>query len=78
MAAQKAKIAQQQAMLQGAGGVLTQGVAQIGTYGGLAGIEDKLQGLLGGTSFAKPSSQSTQGIDPKMIQAFMQLMSQEK
>jgi hypothetical protein len=77
MAAEKAKIGQQQATLQGAGGILTQGVSQIGTYGGLAGMEDKLQGLLGGTSFAKPSSQSAQGIDPKMIQAFMQLMSQQ-
>ena len=78
MAAEKAKIGQQQAMLQGAGGVLTQGVSQIGTYGGLAGMEDKLQGLLGGTSFAKPSSQSTEGVDPKLIQAFMQFMSQQK
>lgn len=78
MAAEKAKVGQQQAILQGAGGILTQGISQIGTYGGLAGIEDKLQGLLGGTAFSKPSAQSTQGIDPKMIQAFMQFMSQQK
>jgi hypothetical protein len=70
MAAQKAKTAQQQAMLQGAGGVLTQGVAQIGTYGGLAGMEDKLQGLLSGTSFAKPAA-TAQTDYAKMLQGLM-------
>jgi hypothetical protein len=78
MAAEKAKIAQQQATLQGVGGLITQGVGMIGTYGGMADAGDKLQGLLGGTSFAKPATQSAQGIDPKMLQAFMQFMSQQK
>jgi hypothetical protein len=78
MAAEKAKIAQQQAMLQGIGGAITQGAAMYGTYGGFADAGDQLQGLLGGTVFGKPAAQSTQGIDPKMLQAFMQLMGQQK
>jgi hypothetical protein len=78
MAAEKAKIAQQQAMLQGVGGLITQGAGMIGTYGGVADAGDQLQGLLGGTAFGKPTAQSTQGIDPKMLQAFMQFMSQQQ
>ena len=78
MAAEKAKIAQQQAMLQGVGGLITQGAGMIGTYGGVANAGDQLQGLLGGTIFGKPASQTTQGIDPKMIQAFMQLLGQQQ
>lgn len=78
MAAEKAKIAQQQAGLQGVGGLVTQGVGMIGTYGGLANEGDKLQTLLGGTSFARPATQTAQGIDPKMLQAIMQLMGQQK
>jgi hypothetical protein len=78
MAAEKAKIAQQQAMLQGVGGLITQGAGMIGTYGGVANAGDKLQGLLGGTIFGKPTTQTTQGIDPKMIQAIMQLLGQQQ
>jgi hypothetical protein len=78
MAAEKAKIAQQQAMLQGIGGAITQGAAMYGTYGGFADAGDQLQGLLGGTIFGKPTTQTTQGIDPKMIQAFMQLLGQQQ
>lgn len=78
MAAEKAKIAQQQAALQGIGGVITQGAGMIGTYGGLANQGDQLQTLLGGTSFAKPAAQNTQGIDPKTLMALMQLMGQQK
>jgi hypothetical protein len=78
MAAEKAKIAQQQAMLQGVGGLITQGAGMIGTYGGVANAGDQLQGLLGGTIFRQPSAQTTQGIDPKMIQAIMQLLGQQQ
>lgn len=78
MAAEKAKIAQQQAMLQGVGGLITQGAGMIGTYGGVANAGDKLQGLLGGTIFRQPAAQTTQGIDPKMIQAIMQLLGQQQ
>jgi len=78
MAAEKAKIAQQQAMLQGVGGLITQGAGMIGTYGGVANAGDQLQGLLGGTIFGQPTAQTTQGIDPKMIQAIMQLLGQQQ
>jgi len=78
MAAEKAKIAQQQAALQGAGGLVTQGMGMIGTYGDMANQGDQLKTLLGGTAFGKPAAQSTQGIDPKMLQAIMQLMGQQK
>jgi len=78
MAAEKAKIAQQQAMLQGVGGLITQGAGMIGTYGGVANAGDQLKGLLGGTIFRQPAAQSTQGIDPKMIQAIMQLLGQQQ
>ena len=78
MAAEKAKIAQQQAMLQGIGGAITQGAAMYGTYGGFADAGDQLQGLLGGTVFKQPTAQTNQGIDPKMIQAFMQLLGQQQ
>jgi hypothetical protein len=78
MAAEKAKIAQQQAMLQGVGGLITQGAAMYGTYGGFADAGDQLQGLLGGTVFRQPTAQTNQGIDPKMIQAFMQLLGQQQ
>jgi hypothetical protein len=78
MAAEKAKIAQQQSALQGAGGLITQGVGLIGTYGGFANQGDKLKTLLGGTSFAKPAAQSTQGVDLKTLQALMQLMGQQQ
>jgi hypothetical protein len=74
MAAEKAMIAQQQAALQGVGGLATQGMGMIGTYGGLANQGDQLQTLLGGTSFAKPAAQNTQGMDPKMMQAFAQFL----
>jgi len=78
MAAEKAKIAQQQAMLQGVGGMVTQGLGAINTYGtGIATPEDKIQGLLGGTSFARPAAQTAQGIDLKTLQALMQLMGQQ-
>ena len=79
MAADKAMIAQQQAMLQGAGGMITQGLGAINTYGtGIATPEDKIQGLLSGTSFARPAAQSTQGVDLKTLQALMQLMGQQQ
>lgn len=78
MAAEKANIAQQQAALQGLGGLVTQGVGMYGTYGGFANEGDKLQTLLGGTSFGKPVAQNTQGIDPKILMAFMQLMGQQQ
>lgn len=79
MAAEKSKIAQQQATLQGVGGMITQGIGAINTYGtGISTPEDKIQGLLGGTAFAKPAAQTAQGMDPKMLQAFMQFMSQQK
>lgn len=74
MAAEKAKIAQQQAALQGVGGMITQGLGAIGTYGGLATPDDKLQSLLGGTVFQRQSPQASQGIDPKMLAAFAQFM----
>ena len=73
-AAQKAMVAQQQAALQGVGGLITQGVGMIGTYGGSADEGDKLQGLLGGTSFGKPATQNAQGMDPKMMQAFAEFL----
>jgi hypothetical protein len=78
MAAEKAKVAQQQKALEAAGGIITQGVGMIGPYGGLSNPGDKIQGLLSGTSFEKTGDKSTQGIDPKMLQAFMQLMGQPK
>jgi hypothetical protein len=74
MAAEKAMVAQQQAALQGVGGLATQGMGMIGTYGGFANEGDKLQTLLGGTSFAKPATQNAQGMDPKMMQAFAQFL----
>lgn len=74
MAAEKAKIAQQQATLQGAGGLVTQGAGIIGTYGGLADAGDKLQGLLGNTLFAKPAATAAQGMDPNMMAAFSQFL----
>jgi hypothetical protein len=74
MAAEKAMIANQQAALQGLGGLATQGMGMIGTYGGLANQGDQLQTLLGGTSFAKPATQNAQGMDPKMMQAFAQFL----
>jgi hypothetical protein len=70
MAAEKAKIAQQQAGLQGVGGLVTQGVGMIGTYGGLANEGDKLQTLLGGTSFARPAA-TAQTDYAKMLQGLM-------
>jgi len=76
MAAEKAKIAQQQAMLQGIGGLVTQGAGMIGTYGGMADAGDKLQGLLGGTSFAKPATQSNQAQLLQMISQNPNLLSQ--
>ena len=74
MAAEKAMAAQQQAGLQGVGGMITQGAGMVGTYGGLANQGDQLQGLLGGTAFGKPAGQGTQGMDPKMMQAFAQFL----
>jgi hypothetical protein len=75
MAAEKAKIAQQQAMLQGVGGMVTQGLGAINTYGtGIATPDDKIKGLLEGTSFARPAAQTSQGMDPKMMQAFAQFL----
>jgi len=70
MAAEKAKIAQQQSALQGAGGLITQGVGLIGTYGGFANQGDQLQTLLGGTSFAKPAA-TAQTDYAKMLQGLM-------
>jgi hypothetical protein len=80
MAAEKAKIAQQQAALQGLGGLATQGVGMIGTYGGLANAGDQLQTLLGGTSFAKPAAQQSgfasllQGATPTQLQQIQQIL----
>lgn len=80
MAAEKAKIAQQQAGLQGVGGLVTQGMGLLGTYGGLANEGDKLQTLLGGTSFAKPAAQQSgfssllQGATPAQLQSIMQIL----
>jgi hypothetical protein len=71
MAAEKAKIAQQQAVLQGIGGLITQGAAQEGTYGGDSNPGDKLQGLLGG---ATSNKQSSQGGDADMMKAFAEFM----
>ena len=82
MAAEKAKIAQQQAALQGAGGLITQGVGLIGTYGGFANQGDKLQTLLGGTPFAKTAAQPSQAQLLQMISQnpnlLMQLLGQQK
>jgi hypothetical protein len=82
MAAEKAKIAQQQATLQGVGGLVTQGVGMIGTYGGLANEGDKLQTLLGGTSFARPTAQPNQAQLLQMLSQnpnlLMQLLGQQK
>jgi hypothetical protein len=72
MAAEKAKIAQQQATLQGAGGMITQGLGAINTYGtGIATPEDKIQGILGGTSFARPAA-TAQTDYAKILQGLMQ------
>lgn len=71
MAAEKAKIAQQQATLQGAGNLVTQGAGIVGTYGGMADAGDKLQTLLGGTSFAKPAA-TAQTDYAKILQGLMQ------
>jgi len=82
MAAEKAKIAQQQATLQGVGGLITQGAGMIGTYGGVADAGDKLQGLLGGTVFAKPSAQPNQAQLLQMLSQnpnlLIQLLGQQK
>ncbi len=83
MAAEKAKIAQQQAMLQGAGGMITQGLGAINTYGtGIATPDDKIQGLLSGTSFARPATQPNQAQLLQMISQnpnlLMQLLGQQK
>jgi hypothetical protein len=82
MAAEKAMVAQQQAALQGVGGIITQGVGMIGPYGGLANEGDKLQTLLGGTSFARPSAQPNQAQLLQMISQnpglLMQLLGQPK
>ena len=45
MAAEKAKIAQQQAAMQGVGNMITQGAGMVGTYGKMATPEDNLSGL---------------------------------
>lgn len=81
MAAEKSKIAQQQATLQGVGGLITQGAGMIGTYGGMADAGDKLQGLLGGTSFARPAAQPAtgfasllQGATPTQLQQIQQIL----
>jgi hypothetical protein len=81
MAAEKAKIAQQQAALQGVGGIITQGLGAINTYGtGIATPEDKIQGLLGGTSFARPAAQQSsfasllQGATPTQLQQIQQIL----
>lgn len=72
MAAEKAKIAQQQATLQGAGGMITQGLGAINTYGtGIATPEDKIQGILGGTSFARQAA-TAQTDYAKILQGLMQ------
>ena len=82
MAAEKAMVAQQQAALQGVGGLITQGAGMIGTYGGLANQGDQLQTLLGGTSFAKPAAQPSQAQLLQMISQnpnlLMQLLGQQK
>jgi hypothetical protein len=71
MAAEKAKIAQQQAGLQGIGGLITQGMGMIGSYGGKANEGDKLKTLLGGTSFARPAA-TAQTDYAKILQGLMQ------
>lgn len=71
MAAEKAKIAQQQAGLQGIGGLITQGMGMIGSYGGKANEGDQLQTLLGGTSFARPAA-TAQTDYAKILQGLMQ------
>lgn len=84
MAAEKAKIAQQQATLQGVGGLITQGAGMIGTYGGMADAGDKLQGLLVGTSFARPAAQPAtgfasllQGATPTQLQQIQQILGKQ-
>lgn len=72
MAAQKAMVAQQQAALQGVGGLITQGVGMIGTYGGAANEGDKLQGLLGGTAFSAKPASTTENDYAKILQQLMQ------
>jgi hypothetical protein len=83
MAAEKAKIAQQQATLQGVGGLVTQGLGAIDTYGtGIATPGDNLQALLGGTSFARPPAQQPatsfasllQGATPTQLQQIQQIL----
>jgi hypothetical protein len=80
MAAEKAKITQQQAAMQGAGGMITQGLGAIGTYGKLATPDDKIQGILGGTAFAKPMAQQSsfasllQGATPTQLQQIQQIL----
>jgi hypothetical protein len=82
MAAEKAMVAQQQAGLQGLGGLATQGAAMYGTYGGFADAGDQLQGLLGGTVFGKQSTQPTQAQLLQMVSQnpglLMQLLGQQQ
>jgi len=80
MAAEKAKIAQQQSAMQGVGNLITQGAAQVGTYGDLATPEDNLNSLkasIAGSSLGgqQPSrAQMMQYImqDPMLAQYFQQ------
>lgn len=78
MAAEKAKIAQQQATMQGVGGLITQGLGAINTYGtGIATPDDKLQTILGGTSFARPQANNSSmlnGATPEQLQAIKQFL----
>ena len=57
-------------------------MGMIGTYGGLANEGDKLQTLLGGTSFARPTAQPNQAQLLQMLSQnpnlLMQLLGQQQ
>lgn len=82
MAAEKAKIAQQQAALQGVGDLITQGAGMVGTYGKLATPGDNLSSLsssVNNSAFGNKQPSSNQMMqylmqNPDMLQRAMQMM----
>ena len=82
MAAEKAKIEQQQAAMQGVGGLITQGAGMYGTYGGLATPGDNLSSLsssVNNSMFGNKQPSSNQMMqylmqNPDMLQRAMQMM----
>lgn len=82
MAAEKAKIAQQQSAMQGVGNLITQGTGMVGTYGNLATPEDNLSSLsssVNNSMFGNKQPSSNQMMqylmqNPEMLQRAMQMM----